>query len=312
MAVPVPFITPGRWAHHLAMVLLLQVRLLTPVPSTPRSVNPTYPGGAPQPGPEPQPLDGFSHPSGLHAPRSYPSRDRSYLHSPSYGAADALTQKMGQLSTAGPAYHPLPQKRVSMPQDSGYSAQNVIEPLPSYEDEVPPSSKHAPGAKLDFRYRVMSRPHEYFVEGTVFIKLHTEEAGSTSASDTFGFSTVAYDGRVYSQLRRFVVVKPRPREFYCLCVGKGTMKKGVDKNAHTIIYTGDRVPQKLSGEREMRKAPLRVIPDGPEEMLDPMSRINLGKPYPVEWNNRVKPIGRLDSASRVQLMAYWKSLVNAS
>ncbi|KAL9583450.1 MAG: hypothetical protein Q9203_005079 [Teloschistes exilis] len=152
----------------------------------------------------------------------------------------------------------------------------------------------------------------------VFIKLHTEEAGSTSASDTFGFSTVAYDGRVYSQLRRFVVVKPRPKEFYCLCVpittysGKGTMKKGVDKNAHTIIYTGDRVPPKLAGEREMRKAPLRVIPDGPEEMLDPMSRINLGKPYPVEWNNRVKPIGRLDAASRVQLMAYWRSLVNAS
>ncbi|KAI4246663.1 MAG: hypothetical protein LQ352_006341 [Teloschistes flavicans] len=164
----------------------------------------------------------------------------------------------------------------------------------------------------------MSRPHEYFVEGTVFSKLHTEEAGSTSADmHTFGFSTVAYDGRVYSQLRRFVVVKPKPKEFYCLCVpittysGKGTGKKGVDKNAHTIIYTGSHAPQRLPEEKGMNKAPLRVIPVGPGEILDPKSRINLGKPYPVEWNNRVKAIGRLDAASRVNLMAYWRNLVNA-
>lgn len=90
------------------------------------------------------------------------------------------------------------------------------------------------------------------------------------------------------------------------------MKKGVDKNAHTIIYTGNQVPRRLPEEKGMNKAPLKVIPVGPEEMLDPMSRINIGKPYPVDWNNKVKPIGHLDHSSRLQLRAYWKELVNAS
>ncbi|KAL9579632.1 MAG: hypothetical protein Q9212_004999 [Teloschistes hypoglaucus] len=308
--------------------------------STPRSLNPSYPGGAPQP--EPQPLEGFGRPVELPTnspPRSLPPGQRNYLHSAPYGAADSLARSMGQLSTAEPAYHSQshvpPQRRGSTPQetsqaaenrrapDFGYSPQNAIEPLPAYEDEVSPG--HVPtgkptfGARLDPKYQVMKRPHEYFLEGTVFSKLHTEEAGSTSADfTTFGFSTVAYDGRVYSQLRRFVVVMPKPKELFCLCVpittysGKGTMKKGVDKNAHTIIYTGNQAPRRLPEEKGMNKAPLKVIPVGPEEMLDPMSRINIGKPYSVEWNNKVKPIGRLDHSSRLQLRAYWKELVNTS
>ena len=60
----------------------------------------------------------------------------------------------------------------------------------------------------------------------------------------------------------------------------------------------------------MNKNPLRVIPVRADEKLDTRSRINLGKTYPVEWNTKVKEIGRLEKSSLVKMIAYWKSLIN--
>ncbi|KAI4272962.1 MAG: hypothetical protein LQ337_004962 [Flavoplaca oasis] len=166
-------------------------------------------------------------------------------------------------------------------------------------------------------FYVRDRPRDFFIEGKVFIKLHTEDAGSTGDHSSFGFSTVAYEELAYSQLRRFVVVKPCPKEYYCLCVpittygGKGAAKKSIDKNAHTIIYTGSSPPEILQGEQGMNKSPLRVVPVRPDAKLDTRSRVNLGKTYPVEWNTKVKEIGRLDKSSLVKLINYWKTLMNA-
>ncbi|KAL8920318.1 MAG: hypothetical protein Q9172_004550 [Xanthocarpia lactea] len=168
-----------------------------------------------------------------------------------------------------------------------------------------------PKGRLDpAEFYVRIPPHEFFVEGKVFIKLHTEDAGSNGDHSSFGFSTVAYEELAYSQLRRFVVVKARPKEHYCLCVGKGATKKSIDKNAHAIIYTGSSPPERLPGEQGMNKNPLRVIPVRADEKLDTRSRINLGKTYPVEWNTKVKEIGRLEKSSLVKMIAYWKSLIN--
>lgn len=118
---------PGNIHGHLAIQGItpcpspIRVRPLTPVPSTPRSVNPSYPGGAPQP--DPQPLEGYGRPVELHTsclPGSLPPGQRNYLHSAPYGAADSLARSMGQLSTAEPAYHSQshipPQRRGSTPQ----------------------------------------------------------------------------------------------------------------------------------------------------------------------------------------------------
>ncbi|KAL8730156.1 MAG: hypothetical protein Q9166_004239 [cf. Caloplaca sp. 2 TL-2023] len=158
---------------------------------------------------------------------------------------------------------------------------------------------------------VRSRPHEFFMEGKVFIKLHTEDAGNNGDRSSFGFSTVAYEELAYSQLRRFVVVKAVPKEYFCLCVGKGATKKSIDKNAHAIIYTGSDPPERLSEEKGMNKSALRVIPVRADEKLDPRSRVNLGKTYPVEWNTKVKEIGRLEKSSLVKMITYWKSLMSA-
>ncbi|KAL8996908.1 MAG: hypothetical protein Q9188_006459 [Gyalolechia gomerana] len=166
-------------------------------------------------------------------------------------------------------------------------------------------------------FYVRSKPHKFFVEGKVFIKLHTEDAGNAADSSSFGFSTVAYAELAYSQLRRFVVVKSRPKEFYSLCIpiltyrGQGAAKKGVDQNAHTIIYTGSRPPNKQASEQGMKKSPLRVIPVRADEKLDSMSRVNLGKTYTVEWNTKVKEIGDVERNSLVNMKAYWTQLLGS-
>lgn len=59
----------------------------------------------------------------------------------------------------------------------------------------------------------------------------------------------------------------------------------------------------------MKKAPLRVVPARPEEKLDSMSRVNLGKTYTVEWNTKVKEIGDVDHKDLVNMKAYWKQLL---
>ncbi|KAL8753306.1 MAG: hypothetical protein Q9184_005460 [Pyrenodesmia sp. 2 TL-2023] len=167
----------------------------------------------------------------------------------------------------------------------------------------------------DFYVRVP--PHKFFVEGRVFIKLHTEDAGNTAADhSSFGFSIVSYGELAYSQLRRFVVIKAKPKENFCLCIpistysGKGAGKKGVDQKAHAIIYTGSEPPEKLKTEVGMNKSPIRVVPSRPDEKLDSVSRVNMGKMFTVEWNTKVKDIGQVDKASLVKLLAYWKQIIN--
>ncbi|KAL9603953.1 MAG: hypothetical protein Q9219_000891 [cf. Caloplaca sp. 3 TL-2023] len=180
------------------------------------------------------------------------------------------------------------------------------------ENRVTPSVPNHRGRLDPEDFYVRHKPHKFFVEGKaqVFIKLHTEDAGNAVDSSSFGFSTVAYEELAYSQLRRFVVVKSRPKEYYSLCMGQGAAKKGVDQNAHTIIYTGSRAPERQPTEHAMKKSPLQVIPVRPDEKLDSMSRVNLGKTYTIEWNTKVKEIGYVERDSLVKMISYWRKLMD--
>ncbi|KAL8928778.1 MAG: hypothetical protein Q9208_001556 [Pyrenodesmia sp. 3 TL-2023] len=176
--------------------------------------------------------------------------------------------------------------------------------VPNYKGKLDPR---------DFYVRVP--PHKFFVEGRVFIKLHTEDAGHAPGDhNSFGFSIVSYGELAYSQLRRFVVIKAKPRENYCLPIltysGKGAGKKGVDQKAHAIIYTGSEPPGKLPSEAGMNKTPIRVVPSRADEKLDPVSRVNMGKMFTVEWNTKVKDIGLVEKTSLVRLLTYWRQIIN--
>ena len=54
----------------------------------------------------------------------------------------------------------------------------------------------------------------------------------------------------------------------------------------------------------MSKDPIRIIPSSVAEKLDPKSRINIGKVYPINHNIKVKDIGRVDQNSLPKLLAY--------
>lgn len=90
--------------------------------------------------------------------------------------------------------------------------------------------------------------------------------------------------------------------------GRGAAKPGVDQTVHTIAYTGDLIPAKLPGETNMRKDPIRIVPVSLAEKLDPLSRINIGKIFPIEHNRRVKDIGQVDEKSLPKLLGYRKMI----
>ena len=88
--------------------------------------------------------------------------------------------------------------------------------------------------------------------------------------------------------------------------GRGAAKPGIDQTVHTIAYTGDVAPARLPGETNMGKDPIRIIPVNQAEKLDPLSRINMGKIYPIDHRIKVKNIGQVDPKSLPKLLGYQK------
>ena len=70
------------------------------------------------------------------------------------------------------------------------------------------------------------------------------------------------------------------------------------------MYTGKQPPEKLKGEKEMIKDPIRVVPVTPDEKLDPLSRINLGTVQVVQHNWKIKEIGNVHEESLPKLFHY--------
>lgn len=161
-----------------------------------------------------------------------------------------------------------------------------------------------PEERLFAGYKIRDRPGRFFVQGRVFLVLWTEPAGETNTLITKrepGLTLGRYGERVYSKVRRFVVVREAIN--YCSALpivtygGQGVGKRTVDKSEHAIIHAGDQVPEPLPaelperGEQPMRARPIRVVPDEPRDRLDPVSRIDFGKIHTIQHNIKVKAFG---------------------
>ena len=164
--------------------------------------------------------------------------------------------------------------------------------------EAPGLSRHgssggATGKKIDklsAHYTV--RPSTFFVVGRVFSVHWPENAGMVSSTASGGGRTETRGSggqRIFSEFRRMVVV--RGRHGFCLAVPVNTYnKRGVSKSglnqqdidAHAIIHMTGTQPVELEGEPTMVKKPIEVIPVGPDQKLDPASRINFGKIHTIE------------------------------
>ena len=90
--------------------------------------------------------------------------------------------------------------------------------------------------------------------------------------------------------------------------GRATTKPGVDPSAHTIVYTGKTPPEKLPGEKNMNKEPLRIKPIRADEKLDSKSRINLAKVHAIQHNWKIREIGDVDKTSLQKLVQYHKAV----
>ncbi|KAK0941940.1 hypothetical protein LTR29_006513 [Friedmanniomyces endolithicus] len=179
-------------------------------------------------------------------------------------------------------------------------------------------------------FRIVQQPEEFFVVGRAFSILWSEPAGESStevtsmvsndvAPDRSPFMTGRYGTRVYSKVRRFVVV--RAGAAYCTALpfltygGMGVAKPGVVKSEHAIIYSGRQPlatrPEELPrrGEMPMQAQPIRLILDERTAKLDSMSRINCARVHTIEHNVKVKPLGMVHPASMealiVQFFAVW-------
>jgi hypothetical protein len=92
--------------------------------------------------------------------------------------------------------------------------------------------------------------------------------------------------------------------------GRATTKRGVDPKKHAIIYTGDTPPEKISGEEEFDREPIKVVPKTPRDKLDEKSRVNYAKTHTIEHNTKVCFVGKLDQSSIRRLVTNYDEVWN--
>ncbi|KAL0258289.1 hypothetical protein SLS55_007463 [Diplodia seriata] len=124
-------------------------------------------------------------------------------------------------------------------------------------------------------------------------------------------STVLFGQRVFSNIRRFIVVK-EGRGFAYACPvstygGRATTKRGLDPQQHAIVYITGSVPQYVAGEQRLQKAPIPIIPAEGSVTLNGASRVNFAIHHPIQHNVKVKDLGIVHPDYIPTLISYAKN-----
>ncbi|KAM3068124.1 hypothetical protein ACMFMG_011173 [Clarireedia jacksonii] len=181
--------------------------------------------------------------------------------------------------------------------------------------------KHNPNAVLDNRYRAIpfgSESRAFWKEGRVFMMLWTEPAGENKSglrgTKNFSHISIVYlGGEVYTEIRRFVVIKDAYGSASCLAIhtysNQGTLKANLpDADNHAIIFTSPQCPPLHSQydqngilqTEQLSKDPIKVrseLHNDPDGDLGKMSRLNYTKVYTVEKDVRILNIGMVEGKS---------------
>lgn len=199
-------------------------------------------------------------------------------------------------------------------------------PPPPRVDGFIRSTDPGEAEQLDARFRKVSAGSlkAFFCPGRVFMMLWTEPAGDVAGGRKSSHYTQAWlNAKVYSEIRRFVVIANRGLHSTCIPIQtynyKGAIKSSVRTKDHTIVYTeyqGSVAPQPVDGEKKwMTKTPIRMCPINTypdQENLHPTSRINFGKIYTVEHNVRVLGLGKIHQDDMYLLLYYYKNVNEVS
>ena len=217
--------------------------------------------------------------------------------------------------------HPRPQ---FYPSTEGFSPTQTPYALPAYQyqqqstataddrqqNNLPPRANPKAQQKLDASFFI--RKHDYkkfFRVGKVFMTLWSEQFGSGAEQGSF-VSDVIYGERVYSKVRRFLVVREGAdkRSATCLPItsysGSGLGKNGIELGEHGFIYSKEE-PKHVAGMCS-KSLKVNLSPKAPD--LAHPSLVNYGKVHNVEGNWKVKDIGDLDGDSRKALLRYFRRI----
>jgi hypothetical protein len=247
--------------------------------------------------------------------------------SPTYQYEQVLNTYHGQNSQ---------QRQVKHCYGSAYQLTSERSQYPAYQQLPPPDATNRfqhqtrgrpDGLDPDYYMRKGAEAHQFFKKGRVFCLLWSEPAGETRQhqveDDLFSVTshpvTIGKHGEaIYQQIRRFVIVRvPRKKHFVYACPittygGRATAKQGCSPREHAIVYLSGKQPQTVRGEIPIRgeggmtKDPIEIKPASTNESLDIASRLRFDKTYPVEWNVKVKDIGRVVPQDMPRLLQYWK------
>lgn len=175
-----------------------------------------------------------------------------------------------------------------------------------------------------YQIRLGKQAKSFFVRGRVFGMVWHENAGSgmepnqTEVSEKldrpFHTFTLSKDNvRIFSHIRRFVVVKAR--HGYCWAIpinsygNKGLLDKKFsedEQRAHTIVHSNQELPRAVKNEPKFTKKPI-AVKMAPGERLTPTSRLHFDKPQSIDWNVRVKDIGMIQGEPHARrLITYFR------
>ena len=162
------------------------------------------------------------------------------------------------------------------------------------------------------------RDSRWFSVGRVFTVLWHDNATAVKryANDTGLTTPGPYGQKIYSQIRRFAVVKQGHGFSWAIPIhtyrAQGTTRESFgdqDREAHAIIHMTDVEPVLLPEERFMRKNPIAVDGASEDKKLHPTSRIRFDKVYTIEHNVLVRNVGKISEHSMPYFLKYWREQV---
>ncbi|EON65608.1 hypothetical protein W97_04846 [Coniosporium apollinis CBS 100218] len=165
--------------------------------------------------------------------------------------------------------------------------------------------------RLDSSFQV--RHDSFFSKGRVFAVLFTEGLGETTPVNPYNvdvnITEVRFGGRVYTTIRRFVVVLPQRGSCYACPIStygnRACEKQGVDQQAHGVIYTSQNPAPLRPRETNIVKGAIKLIPSDPRIWLSPDSRINYALCHPIQYNVKVKDLGMIHPDHVRYAVNYW-------
>jgi len=148
--------------------------------------------------------------------------------------------------------------------------------------------------------------------------LWTEPAGATAKdSDPAYYHKVSYNERVYTKIRRFVVIRERTHSCLCLPLytygGQGTTKSDVRPQDHALVYNSEQpAPPVPTAEEKLEKEPFAIVVEDSNEQIDTMTRMNFSQVYTIQHNVKVAKVGRIAKDQLDRLNTYFVDSITAT